>query len=506
MKKDLLKLLIRLTFLVPVFFLFNEIYTRFFFEKDLQENSPEINKVREALASGAEILYLGESSNTTFRGDDYDKRSISTMIGDFYPGKKIFNINKDASHAGIYYYFLNKIPATSPVKTVIVTLNLRSFDANWIYSDLETPLQKSTILLHDHYPLINRFLLAFKGYDHKSNEERRAQYLSAWKNETLHFPYPFPFKNVKQWDKELFSKGILGADGKKDEAITALACHYVKTYAFQIDTLKNPRIKDFDKIVMLAKERGWSLVFNLMAENIQRANELVGKDVVWLIKENGKLLEQRYRRKGVLVVNNLDNVGDEEYIDRNWTTEHYAEHGRHIIATNVADSLKKFYNREYISRDYTKSQRKESYFQDCEGSEIWGQMQTLSTEKAFSGKKSSEIYSKSPFSITFEMSKKHLPENFDEISLNCHLWMSGDNHSSQLTLEVFDENDKQCVINVPLDSLNRPESSPRWQKINYVFSSVKEFENLKSLKIYFFNPDKTPVYIDDIQVEFKGRK
>ena len=48
-------------------------------------------------------------------------------------------------------------------------------------------------------------------------------------------------------------KGIKNSDGTINRQLTELACHYIKTYAFQIDTQRNPRIKDFDKIVCVAK-------------------------------------------------------------------------------------------------------------------------------------------------------------------------------------------------------------------------------------------------------------
>lgn len=82
------------------------------------------------------------------------------------------------------------------------------------------------------------------------------------------------------------SKRSLNEDGSKNSEATVLACHYIKTYAFQIDTIQNPRIKDFDNIVALAKKRNWNLVFNLMAENIDKAESLVGNELVSFIKQN----------------------------------------------------------------------------------------------------------------------------------------------------------------------------------------------------------------------------
>jgi hypothetical protein len=343
MKKEYQILILKLFLFVPIIIAMNFVYKTYFYEKDIQKNSEVINKVRMVVNDTSIIVYIGESSNIAVRGDDKDQRAISEMISDYFPSMKLGTITKEASHAGIYYELLRNIPESSSVKTIIVTMNLRSFNSQWIYSDLETPLQKSMVLIKDYPALFNRFLLSFKGYDIKSKREREKQFKTKWKNDKLIFPYPFKYKNVLEWDKAVFHEGIKNPDGTKNQELTELADSYVKTYAFQIDTLTNPRIKDFDNIVSLANKRNWHLVFNLMAENTERAKELIGDDLVYLIKQNRDLLVKRYNKNGVIVVDNLELIPDEQYIDRNWTTEHYAEKGRKTIAKNVADSLNQFY-------------------------------------------------------------------------------------------------------------------------------------------------------------------
>ncbi len=328
----------------------NFIYTKWFYENDIQKYSELINTVRD-VPNDADVIYLGESSNKTSREDDIDKRGISDFIGDYFPNLNTYDITKNAAHAGIYKVLLENIPAKNQVNTIIVTLNLRSFDASWIYSGLETPLQKSTILLKKNPPLFNRFLLSFKVYDIKSEEERVVQFKDKWKNDKLYFEQEHPYKNVIEWDYWMATKGAKFTNGVKDQSKTELSCHYVKTYAFHIDTLTNPRIKDFNDIVDLAKERNWNLVFNLLAENTSKAKELVGDELVNMMNINAEMLTQYYENKGVIVVNNLNKVEDEEFIDQNWTTEHYAEKGRKIIARNTAIALKKWLKNDFVDVD-----------------------------------------------------------------------------------------------------------------------------------------------------------
>jgi len=337
--------------LLLLFFVMNLVYKSLFYEKDLQKYSSIINLVRD-VPLDADIIYLGESSNNTVRADDLDKRKISDFMGDYFPGLGIYDLTKPAAHAGIFKVLLEQMPEESEVETVIVTLTLRSFNAQWIHSPLETSLQKGLVLLRPYPPLVNRFLLSFKAYEIKSGEEREADFKKQWQRDKLSFPYAFPHEHVREWDRWMAYQGIPDSSGEIDRALTELACHYIKAYGFQIDTLHNPRIADFDGIVELARARGWKLVFNLMAENTEKAGKLVGKDLIYLMNENRELLLKYYGAKGVMVVDNLSRVEDEQYIDQNWTTEHYAEKGRKTVAKNLAGAIRSLYPEEFRDAGY----------------------------------------------------------------------------------------------------------------------------------------------------------
>lgn len=342
---------LKLVSLLVLIMLINFLYTGFFFEKDLQKHSSIINLVRD-VPLDADVIYLGESSNNTVHGDDLDKRKISDFIADHYPGMGFYDLTKPAAHAGIFKVLLEHMPEESEVETVIVTMTLRSFNAQWIHSPLETSLQKSLVLLRPNPPLVNRFLLSFKAYEIKDSKERTRDFQKQWVRDKFHFPHEFPHEHVSEWDRWMRHTGIRNDSGEVDRERTILACHYIKAYGFQIDTLTNPRIADFDAIVELARERGWKLVFNLMAENSEKAEQLVGEDLIYLMNENRKLLKDYYGSRGVLVVDNMDCVEDAQYIDQNWTTEHYAERGRKTIARRVAEELKTWYGDHYDDVGY----------------------------------------------------------------------------------------------------------------------------------------------------------
>ena len=204
------------------------------------------------------------------------------------------------------------------------------------------------VLLESYPPLLNRLLLALDAYPIKTKEEWGAIVMEHWKTDSFGLPYDFEWDNTHQWDSAMAWRG---EDGNYDPDMTDLACHYIKSYGFQI-TDDNSRVKDFDAIVNLCQERGWCLDFNLMAENVDKANALVGKDLMFLMQRNREYLHNRYGHlDNVSIVDNFDFVCDAEFVDQNWTTEHYYEYGRRLIAHHLAQTLKEFYPNDYHDPD-----------------------------------------------------------------------------------------------------------------------------------------------------------
>ena len=341
------KFLIRILMAAALLFVLNWIYTKWFFKKDVAEHSDILELAWQVAEDSCRIVYLGESSNNTCGVEEPGRKKISEYLAEYFPNVKTGDMTKEASHAQTYYYLLKNIPKTSTVETVVVTMNLRSFDARWIYSNLETPLRKQLVLMEDYPPFMNRFLLALKAYPIRSEEELDSLTRQHWREDPLVFPYEFEWDNVYDWDSATAWRGLHNYEGEYDPKWTELACHYIKSYGFQIRD-DNPRLKDFDDIVALSRKRGWHLVFNLMAENVDKLNSYVGKDLMFLMKQNHDYLMNRYGNlEGVTVVDNLNLVRDVNFIDQDWTTEHYYEEGRRIIAANVAEAIKAFYPEDY---------------------------------------------------------------------------------------------------------------------------------------------------------------
>jgi hypothetical protein len=340
------KIISRIGLLAGVLFLLNFCYEKTFWKKDLDKHADMLfeQMIQE---KNCDILYYGESSDFATDSTDKDKRSISRIASSYYPELKWGYVTRPAMHAGIYLAVIKHLSPTAKVKTVVVTLNLRSFDAGWINSNLESALQKSKIMYLPYPPLVNRFLYSLNVYENKTDSEREKDTRTHWTKDKLSFPYPFKYKNLTEWNNAMGNGGHLNADSTWNIPKIELACHYIKAYAFQIDPATNPRIKDFDEIVKVCNDKKLNVVFNLLAENMQYADSLVGKDLIYLTKQNRNFLVERYTKMGVLVADNLELVDGKEFIDQKWTTEHYRESGRKKIAKNLAETMKKIYPEEY---------------------------------------------------------------------------------------------------------------------------------------------------------------
>lgn len=311
------------------------VYRYTLYPADLENNCTLMQRSLLPVSEGDDIIYLGESSNHAVADDEPDQRFISDMLQDLLPDHKVGNLDKDACHAGVYYDIMRNIPKDSPVTTAVVTVNIRSFSTEWIYSDLETALNKERVMMKKAPALYKRMLLAFKGYTHWGEEERRQIVRQQLKRQRFDPPAGLPYSTAAQWDcavaNDMWSRGV-------SEDTIVLTTHYVKCFACQIDD-DNPRIRDFDRIVRLCRQRGWHLVLNILPDNEEQMTELVGPELVELVRRNGTFVEERYNVPGVTVVNNQGIVADSNFRDRDYPTEHYRQAGRQAIATALAAAI-----------------------------------------------------------------------------------------------------------------------------------------------------------------------
>ena len=472
------KLLIRIGIVAVLLVAMNWVYSKWFFEKDLLEHSDIIELPRQVVADSCRIVYLGESSNNN-RGDaESDQRKISDMVAACYPNVRMGDMTKSASHAQTYYYMLKQVPKDAPIETVIVTMNLRSFGAGWIYSRLETALRKQIVLLQDYPPLVNRFLLAFKAYPIRSESEWDAITRKHWKEDPLDFPYDFEWTNAHQWDSAMAWGGWHGPDGQRDQQLTELACHYIKSYAFQIRD-DNPRVKDFDAIVALCHERGWNLIFNILPENIDKANELVGKDLLFLMKQNRDYLLKRYGSlEHVTVVDNLNLVRDVNFIDQNWTTEHYYAEGRHIVAQRIALALKELYPEAYNDANSLLADEGHFYFGET-----------------------ANIEAKQPYSPTLDLPVASLHPDWEKVNVTFMAFQNDSVGDAVLAVQCYDSVGNSTSRYYPIQ--DEITAVGQWDFATFALPVDSVLRSAQHFKIFVYNPSETPLQVKGLDVSFR---
>ncbi|MEO6302416.1 MAG: hypothetical protein ABIP51_04530 [Bacteroidia bacterium] len=337
------KLIIYIISIIVVILTANYCYvTLGLYNEDIIKCNAELLYKFDSSETNHNILYLGESSNFTTSEKDSCKKPISELISNLDPNYKILTISKGAIHAATFKLFIEKLKENSTIKTVIVTVNLRSFGINWIESDLETNLSRANILYSNYPPIFKKLLLSFKAYDNQELFKRKETIKSHYKKDKFKLRN-LKYETVRDWDKEVFNKGVLDENGNKNQEKTDVACHFIKNYAFKIDE-NNPRIKDFDDIVSYCQKMKIHLIFNLLPENYERATELCGQDLEILMKENANFLQKRYERS-TLFIDNFNLVKDSCFIDRSWPTEHYIYFGRKSVSDKINEKLKIIYNK-----------------------------------------------------------------------------------------------------------------------------------------------------------------
>lgn len=500
LKKIALKGLLLLLVLVGL----NFAYEKWQLPKDLEAHSEAGNMLWQ-LRDSAEVLYLGESSNITIADLDIDKRPISGFLAEYFPGMKVMALSKGALHAGNYFDLLNKMPSSGPLQTVVVTLNLRSFGQPWIYSKLEPALTKEMRLLKPGPAIWNRLMLSYREYEKASDSEMLNLQDELRREPTLDWQDDFPCHSVHSWDSALNRRAIPLANGGSSQKEVELACHYVKAFAFRIQD-DNPRLTDFDAIADLAKSRGWNLVLNLLPENVERAEELVGPRLANLMEENHRKLVQHFsNREGLLLVDNYKLLPNEVFIDQHWTTEHYTEKGRRKVAANVAEAIKTWHPAQYQAVKEMANAKASSFFNDCEGEVIWSQMKTLDKTRAHSGSQSTKLGKEVKFGLTFTYPVAELDSNMlDSLHFEAWVYMLNSPEKASVAFEIGGDN-----IEYKWEFWALKAAKPvlgQWTQVEFTLPLWPTTRQAEVIKVYPFSPNQEEFWMDDIKVEFRARK
>jgi hypothetical protein len=335
------RLFVVLLFLVGL----NEVYKQTSWQSDVQKYSRVRNRIDSAFASG-DVIYLGESSNTSFNPWT---DTLNQSIGDFlqlYLGenKKVEQITHEGYHPGIFLEMLNLAPdlsvrSASEMKTIVLGVNMRTCGPSAMFSGNEASNQREALFYSNRPPLMTRVFMGLHFYDNRNELERERLKMQWWRTKDL----PIKEKTLMNWNTQLA--------GNFDTAIHPDIKHmsgaYIKEFGFIIDD-QNQRLLDLQKIALVCKQKNWNLVFHILPPNRYHAERLFGDKLLSIMDANYEFLKSKFSQWGVTVVDNYylpeanqlnaENKGS-FYTDQWYPTEHYNSVIRRAIAENIVKTM-----------------------------------------------------------------------------------------------------------------------------------------------------------------------
>lgn len=381
------KVLLRLAVGVLVFFVANIWYVGSGLRNEERlKFSPVAGKLDSAFLHG-DVVYLGESSNTSFNPwTDTFGYSVSEFLQMYLPQNRVRGVSHDGYHVGLFSQMLGLMPAhwsDSSRKTVVITVNMRSFGPSAMFNGNEASNQQEAIFYSHRMSLLNRVFVSLHHYDNRDAKEMERAKTQWFRTKDLRLkggPGNHYFNThsdgslkpegevwyyhntVKWWLRDL-QRQFAPVSGDADLArVMPMAEAYLKEFAFLLDE-ENPRVQALDAIVEKCKRERVNVVFVLLMPNYDHANRLFGEELTQLMDYNMDFLRKRFAgwekeyKQGNFKVGYVDVpraygtwAGGEHYTDQWYPTEHVDAHIRQFIAKKTAEKILAF---QYIDRIQT---------------------------------------------------------------------------------------------------------------------------------------------------------
>jgi len=410
------KVLLRLAVGAAVFFVANIWYVSSgLYKKERVKFSPVAGKLDSAFLYG-DVVYLGESSNTSFNPwTDTFGYSVSEFLQMYLPQNRVRGVSHDGYHVGLFSQMLGLMPehwTDSARKTVVITVNMRSFGPSAMFNGNEASNQQEAIFYSHRTALLNRVFVSLHHYDSRDAREMERAKTQWFRTKDLrlnggagnHYGNThgdggmvskgeefFYHSTVKWWLRDL-QRQYAPVSGDADLArVMPMAEAYLKEFAFLLDE-ENPRVRALDAIVSKCKREQVNVVFVLLMPNYDHANRLFGEELTQLMDYNMDFLRNRFagwekeynkgdfkvgyvdvqrmysdcrlgeylqgvsEDVGIGTVGNpcFDWAGGQHYTDQWYPTEHVDAHIRQFIAKKTAEKILEFQYRDRIQTGVTK--------------------------------------------------------------------------------------------------------------------------------------------------------
>ena len=372
-------LLKRFAVFVSLFFLVNWVYEQTLYPKERFQFSRVAGKLDSALKQ-SDIVYLGESSNTSFNPwTDTLGYSVSQWLQYYFDSSvQVTGVSHDGYHVGMFRKMLGLLPErgkNGKMPTLIVTVNMRSFGPAATFNPNEASNQQEAVFYSHRLPLLNRVYVSLHHYDNRNSLEMEREKFRWWRThnlnkaqdklsgESLIRSFENSYTTTKQWFGALSEQNY-----ELPQEIRNMADAYVKEFAWVLND-DNPRLKDLKAMVEYCSDKNVNLVLLLLIPNRAHADSLFGQQLTQYIDFNLDFLRDRIagwqqeieKRNGDCATGvggltlvdipklYIENYGSfpssSHYTDQFFPTEHVDAHIRGFISAQLAASLGDIYKK-----------------------------------------------------------------------------------------------------------------------------------------------------------------
>lgn len=350
---------LRLLIGAVLFFVLNFIYEKTLYKEDLKQYSSVKTQIDTAFNTG-DIIYLGESSNTSFNPwTDTLNQSISDFLQLYIPNKKVKAVTHPAYHPGLFLKMLELLPEGDVSKKVIVLgVNMRTCGPSAMFSGNEASNQQEAVFYSKRYPLLSRIFMGLHFYDNRSGLEMERLKFQWWRTQDL--SSVSSYNTALSWMESVISKMDIDRieptlrDSFQLDQISSMMGAYIKEFAFVLDE-KNQRILDLKAIVTHCKKRNVRLIFHILPPNRHHAQMLFGKELVQIMDKNHQFLVKQLQEWDAEFIDNYSlreasekvavpvnyqkyytDFSGSRFTDQWYPTEHYNQTIRQKIAESIA--------------------------------------------------------------------------------------------------------------------------------------------------------------------------
>ena len=173
-----------------------------------------------------------------------------------------------------------------------------------------------------------------------------------------------------------------------------------------------------------------------------------------------------------------DVVRDVNFIDQDWTTEHYYGEGRHIIAHQVAQALRQYYPNEY---------------QDL------GSLQYEAGHYCFEGSED-ELNVERPYSQTLIMPADSLQPDWGMVNIAVEMLQPDTLNDAQIVIE---KNGEQGKTSTYYDMSPQIQSIGKWEFATFALPLDSTFREAGQIKYFVYNPSTSSVRVRRFDISFR---